>query len=147
MIQDKTTMDKQQRLFVERVVDSGKVWSLSRADSWAVSLSHDYEDTEVIPFWSDQDGARAGAVAAWAKYKPQQLSLIEFLEDWLPGMHHDTTLAGINWDARLSGNEVEPLPLALELIAHIKYTHTRVVFRNYSSLIDFETQIRQELAD
>lgn len=140
-------MDKQQHLFIERVVASGTVWSLSRADSWAVSPSHEYEDTEVIPFWSDKDAAQAGAVNAWAKYTAQPLPLIEFMEDWLPGMHHDTTLAGINWDASLSGKETEPLPLALELIAHLKHTHTKVVFRNYSSLADFETQIRQELAD
>jgi len=143
---DITEIERKHRLFIEQVAASGAVWGLSRNDGWAVSLSHDYEDTEVMPFWSDRAYATAVAVNDWAGYTPQKLSLSEFMEDWLMGMHQDATLAGTNWDAKLSGKETEPLALALELIAELKATRKTVPFRQYKTLAGFETQIQQELA-
>jgi hypothetical protein len=38
----------------------------------------------------------------------------EFLDDWLPGMHSDVLLVGINWNLDLEGDEIEPLDLLEE---------------------------------
>lgn len=43
------------------------------------------------------------------------LSLDEFLEDWLPGMHEDVYLVGVNWNQDLEGLEIEPLDLLEEI--------------------------------
>lgn len=39
------------------------------------------------------------------------ISLEEFLDDWLPGMHEDVILVGVNWNGEMEGAEVEPLDL------------------------------------
>jgi len=38
----------------------------------------------------------------------------EFLDDWLPGMHADVLMVGVNWTADLEGQEMEPLDLLEE---------------------------------
>ncbi|MDA9371956.1 DUF2750 domain-containing protein, partial [Porticoccaceae bacterium] len=42
---------------------------------------------------------------------PVAIELEEFLDDWLPGMHSDVLMVGVNWNAELAGREVEPLDL------------------------------------
>ena len=38
----------------------------------------------------------------------------EFLDDWLPGMHSDVLMVGVNWTPDLEGQEMEPLDLLEE---------------------------------
>ncbi len=43
----------------------------------------------------------------------------EFLDDWLPGMHSDVLLVGVNWNVDLEGAEIEPLDLLEEFEAEL----------------------------
>lgn len=40
--------------FIKRVLKSGIVWGLENEKGWFVCESNEYEDIEVMPFWSDE---------------------------------------------------------------------------------------------
>ena len=67
-----------------------------------------------MPFWSQPEFAQVHCVDEWSVYKPVPVSLEEFLEEWLPGMHEDVVLIGTNWDEEMNGDEIEPLDILSE---------------------------------
>lgn len=97
--------------FIVEAVENGLVWGLEGEDGFAVCPSERHEDTDVMPFWSNRELAEAVCVDEWAVYKPVPIDLEEFLDDWLPGLHQDVVLVGVNWTAELEGAEEEPLDL------------------------------------
>lgn len=108
---DQTQQDTQR--FVTTVVDANQLWGLQSPEGdWAICDSIEYEDTEVYIFFSDQARAQKLCSDDWVKYKPAVISLDDFLNKWLGGMHDDEHLVGLNWDAELVGNELEPGDLA-----------------------------------
>jgi len=102
-------------LFIARIQETGKVWGLQAKDGWAVCPSLEFENTDVFPFWSDEADARIHCNEDWAIYTPASIALEDFVENWLPGMHDDEVMAGPNWDAEMSGLEVEPADIAERL--------------------------------
>lgn len=100
--------------FLRRVLETGQVWGLRSADGWATCPSN-HDDADVLLFWSDQAYAKRLAEKEWASYMPTAIDLPSFIENWLHGMHQDTLLAGVNFDADLAGLEIDPLDLAREL--------------------------------
>ena len=100
--------------FVVEAIASGCVWGLQGEDGWALSASEEYEDVDVMPFWSQEAFAQAHCQDDWAGYKPVVIELLEFVEDWLPGLHEDVVLVGVNWNAELEGDEMEPVDLLAE---------------------------------
>ncbi len=97
------------RFFVE-AIDTGCLWSLQHNDeSWAVADSEKSNDVCVIPFWSQPEFAPQHCEGDWADYQVVAISLEEFMDDWLTGMHDDVVMVGINWDSNLEGEEYEPL--------------------------------------
>lgn len=99
------------RRFIPEVIASGCVWGLSGPEGWALCASERSPEIDVMPFWSAETFARNHCADDWADYEPVAIDLMEYLEDWLPGMHKDIILVGINWNADLEGDELEPLDL------------------------------------
>jgi hypothetical protein len=145
MQQDSTNMENSYRKFIESVVDSDTVWGLTKDETWATSSSSEYEDTEVILFWSDKSGAAACAEDDWAAYTPESISLVEFLENWCVGMYGDSLLLGANWNADLTGKEEEPLVVALDVIQQLKQQNKNLEFSQYENQKDFEDQVVEAL--
>lgn len=106
--------------FIKRVSESKTVWGLENEDGWSVCESNEYEDTEVLPFWSDEAYARQCAIKGWSDYKPSAIPLEVFMNNWLNGMNEDGLLVGVNWNAKLIGLEVEPYDLLKELEEALK---------------------------
>lgn len=101
--------------FIEDSLESGQVWGLQSEEGWVVVDSTEFEDSEVMPFWSDEAFAKSHCVGEWAEFKPVAMDLEEFVEDWLAGMAEDGILVGPNWNDDLEGLEVEPDELAEKL--------------------------------
>lgn len=110
-----TDDDSNIETFVEQALQQGQVWGLYGEDGWALCDSIEYEDTDVFPFWSSEQAAKAMCTDEWSVYKPRAISLEDFLSEWLPGMHEDNAMVGTDWDAELTGGEVEPAELAKAL--------------------------------
>lgn len=103
--------------FIQQAREQGEVWGLRDGDDWAYCPSNEYEDTDVVLFWSSKAAAQLHAKDEWGMHKPVRISLENFVDLWLNGMHDDGTLAGPNWDSDLRGKEVEPEELAELLMA------------------------------
>ncbi|RYZ20867.1 MAG: DUF2750 domain-containing protein [Chitinophagaceae bacterium] len=144
MLPDNNNADVQFNQFIEQVSANKTVWALRSEEGYAVSPSNDFDDAEVIPFWSDAATAQALASDEWADYKAEEIPLGEFLETWMLGMQQEGMLVGTNWDATLEGTELEPLELAYALTGRLLETGGTVELENFS-LADFHEQLRQAI--
>ena len=94
--------------FCTRAAAAGEVWVLTEDEDCAVVESNDYEESEVMPFWSDRAEAERAATGDWARYTPNRIALDEFLASYLPALDEDGYLVGPDWTEELEGDEVEP---------------------------------------
>lgn len=105
--------------FIAQARSEGKVWVLAQGEDLLVVESVDFEDTDVMPFWSDEASAQLHCTEEWAEYKPEAIPLDVFIEGWLKEMYDDGVLIGTNWDSDLNGPEVEPGEI-LEALAQLQ---------------------------
>ena len=105
--------DNYQQFFSDAMA-TGCVWGLQSPEGWAICESEKYPDTPVLPFWSQPEYASAHQKDDWAAYELIPIALDEWLDEWLPGMHDDVLLVGVNWDDELLGIEKEPLDILEE---------------------------------
>ncbi|PKV75325.1 DUF2750 domain-containing protein [Pontibacter ramchanderi] len=138
-------MEANYRKFIQRIVETESVWGLTHDDTWATSSSAEYEEAEVILFWSDSAGAKVCAEDDWKDYAPESITLVEFLENWCVGMYGDELLLGPDWDASLVGREMEPLVVALDVINELKHKGKTLEFSQYDSQEEFEEQVIEAL--
>lgn len=106
--------------FIKQAADTGCIWGLLGDEGWAQCASDQYANSLVIPFWSQPELVEPHKSHEWGNYKVTPISLEEFLDDWLTGMHDDHLLVGIDWDESLEGEEWEPLDLLEEFEAALK---------------------------
>ena len=78
--------------FIVETMTQGCVWGLEGSDGWALCASEQSEEADVMPFWSHESFAKIHCRDDWAEYKVVAIELVEFLDDWLPGMHQDLIL-------------------------------------------------------
>ena len=145
MIQDTSTIEFKHQMFVDRVVENLTVWALKTDEGYATSESNEYEDVEVIPFWSDRAYADALAKDEWESFKAHAMPLSEFLEDWVVGMSNDGLIVGTNWDQNLFGKEIEPLDLALEITSKLIQQDKVIEFKKYRDISDYHKQLSKAL--
>ncbi|QCR21735.1 DUF2750 domain-containing protein [Pontibacter sp. SGAir0037] len=138
-------VEKRYQDFIKDVVATDKVWGLTHQDTWATSSSYEFEDVEVILFWSQEKSAEACAEDDWSSYKAESISLVEFLENWCVGMYGDNLLLGANWTSNLVGTEKEPLEVALDVLEELKEKGKTLEFTQYDSQEEFEEQVNEAL--
>ncbi len=143
MLPETSNSDAGYQEFIQKVAAQDEVWGLEGEEGLAISSSSNNEEQDVIPFWSDEALARSVAAGDWANFKPASMSLAEFLENWLVGMHNDEVLVGTNWNMDLSGVEMEPLALALDLATNAAAYGKEIEFSNYKDIQDFLRQVRE----
>ncbi|MEZ8142896.1 hypothetical protein A1OQ_11370 [Enterovibrio norvegicus FF-162] len=111
----KLTADTQANLmlFVEETQRTQVVWGLkNEEDGWLACDSSEFENSEVMPFWSAKEDAEHHNVEEWADFDVVEIPLDVFVEDWLVTLSEDGVLVGTNWNAELEGKELEPAELA-----------------------------------
>ncbi|MDN3549535.1 DUF2750 domain-containing protein [Mucilaginibacter aquaedulcis] len=143
MLQDTETIESKYQLFINRVAATKLVWALKSKDGWANSHSNDDEAIIVIPFWSDRAYAKVCAKDDWKGYLPVEIPLADFLENWCVELAENEVLAGINWDANMFGKESEALSVALDILKQLDAIDSAIVFKNYSSINEFITEISE----
>jgi hypothetical protein len=112
MIKLSSDLNANYQRFIEHIQESGQVWGLQSDEGWVIVDSTEYEETEVMPFWSEEAYAKEHCVGEWEEFEPVAMDLSEFVEDWLVGMAEDGVLVGPNWNSELEGLEVEPEDIA-----------------------------------
>ncbi|AMF94616.1 DUF2750 domain-containing protein [Vibrio fluvialis] len=99
-------------LFIKESQENNLVWGLRNEEGWLSCESTEFEDSEVMPFWSSKEDAQLHNVEEWADFEVLEIPLDIFVEDWLITLGEDGVLVGTNWNANLDGKEVEPSELA-----------------------------------
>ena len=107
-------LDENYDRFLAEAEEMGCVWALEGEEGFALCPSNISETVDVIPMWSQPEFAKAHVSDEWADYKVVPIALEELLDEWLPGMHDDLLLVGVNWGTSMDGDEVEPLDLLEE---------------------------------
>lgn len=103
--------DANYECFIADAIHTGCVWGLEGPEGWALCPSVVNDKLDVLPLWSQPDYASVHCVDEWSHYQVVAIALDELLDDWLPGLHEDLTRVGINWNAAMEGDEMEPLDL------------------------------------
>lgn len=98
--------------FVEKTDKSAQIWGLESTEGWAICVSQDDEDMQVMPFWSAQNNAQKYCVDEWQNYKATAIDRGEFIFDWLNGMANDDVMVGLDWLNDQDELEVDPTLLA-----------------------------------
>jgi hypothetical protein len=130
--------------FIEQVAATKQVWALKSKTGWANAESAQNPEATVIPFWTERGLAKTCARDDWKSFLPTEISLAGFLEDWCMEMEEEDTLAGINWDARMHGIEVDAGGLALDILNRLREINSAIKFAGYGSIDEFITEISEE---
>ena len=105
--------------FLRRVVECDEVWSL-RPAAGALSAATDPEGRTLVPVWPHPRYAEAGAVGPWVDAEPVPIPLAEWLDVWLPGIHHDGRAVTVFPLADVPGVVVEAVRLLADLDAALE---------------------------
>ena len=96
--------DNQQVLaaFLAEVKPTQQLWALQdkKSEDWVVLDSLGYEETEVMPLWSNQALANKHCTEEWAEYIAAPISLADWLEFWVEDLLADNIILGINWQGQ-----------------------------------------------
>lgn len=150
MIQDILQLQQRHENFIKKICQTEKVFGLENKVGFATLDSTNYEDENgkpmpVMCFWSDQDGAAACAKDKWKLYRPTEIKLSDFIEEWCVGMYNEGLLTGTDFDENKQGNESDALELLLEITAELESLGKELEFKKFENLADLEEQIREIL--
>ncbi len=102
--------------FVEKVRLSEQLWALGSEDGgFVVCESNQFESADVLLLWESETSAQAQCKEEWADYIPVEISLDEFLDEWVEDLKADDALVGLNWNDDQVCVEIEPVGLARAL--------------------------------
>jgi hypothetical protein len=152
MSEEHLIIKKQHDKFISEVCKTEIVWALEKEDGFATSTSLNYEDdndepVEVLCFWSEKELADSCAKDDWNDYKPVEIPLNDFIENWCIGMANDLIMAGTNFDADLFGHEIDPLELIIELSEELKNQKKEIKLQNHKSFDDFVNEVNKILEE
>lgn len=136
--------------FIAKVCETHIVYALESEDGFATSSSNELEDEDgepvgIICFWSEKSGANACAKNDWDNFKPVEIDLTDFMENWCIGIDNDGLLIGTNFDQNLFGYEIEGYELILELIKKLGQSNNSLSFEKFKDLEDFKNQVENAL--
>lgn len=85
--------------FLAETKSTQVVWALQDkvSEDWVVLDSPAFEDTEVIPLWSNAMLAQQHCIEEWSDYVPCEISLSDWFEFWLEDLNKDGVIVGVNW--------------------------------------------------
>ncbi|PKG81066.1 DUF2750 domain-containing protein [Colwellia sp. 75C3] len=75
------------------------IWALQDKESedWVVLDSPSFENTDVMPLWSNSALAQQHCIEEWSDYVPCEISLADWFEFWVEDLNEDGVIVGINW--------------------------------------------------
>jgi len=111
-----TDFRQRYRVFLEAIICADRVWGLHSDEGWAQCEAEHFSGITVMPFWSNAESARRACEDDWRDYRPGEISLEAFIDDWLTGMDEDGIWLGIDWDENWHGLEIEALQVMDDLL-------------------------------
>jgi hypothetical protein len=111
----------QLQTFVDKSKASQTFWGLQdpTSDDWVVCDSLEFEETDVMPLWTDSKGATNYCSEDWSDYVPVAITVEDFLEYWAADLNYDGVLLGLDWLAEDENSiEIDPIEVAKAFANH-----------------------------
>lgn len=85
--------------FLTQVKSTQILWALKdkASEDWVVLDSPNFENTDVMPLWSEAILAQEHCIEEWSDYTPCEISVAEWLEFWVEDLNEDGVIVGVNW--------------------------------------------------
>lgn len=136
--------------FIDNIIKNNKVFVIEFKDEIAISQSLLFKDDKgnpvnVVCFWSNRQTAAKCCIDDWQSYKPQEICIATFIEDYLVNVYNESFIAGLDFNEKMEGVEADPLDLILELIKSLKKNKINLEFEYFKNLTDLENQIQKLL--
>ncbi|RYF83892.1 MAG: DUF2750 domain-containing protein, partial [Chitinophagaceae bacterium] len=125
------------------VTSTQLVWALASSEGFASMPSREFEETNVMPFWSNEADAAAMLQTGKVQYQPKSVTLSDFLENLLVGLHNENGLVGTEWVQNSIGEEKEPLQVAMDIANQLLTNKKELALKKYNNLEEFKTQIEK----
>ena len=107
MLKGTTTLNNGHKRFIERVIETETVWYFELDDGILHFEANDYEDTHVLPVFSDETLAMRFKKENEQDLEMFDIPLFEFLYEWLILLQEDDVVIGMNWREHEYGSEME----------------------------------------
>jgi hypothetical protein len=152
ILQDSLTREERRAQFIHAVCVTETVWSLQCNEGFATSGSNEFEDENGDPlvllcFWSEKALAGSNIQGEWLGYRPVEIPLGDFIENWCIGLANDNYMAGLDFDGNMHGAEVDPLELIVALSKELKRQSKEIAVENYNCLDDLVSEVERILSD
>ena len=84
-------------------------WALQdkTSEGWVILDSINFENTDVMPLWSNNALATSHCIDEWQDYIPVQISVADWLEFWVEDLAQDNIVIGVNWQGEDEYLELE----------------------------------------
>ena len=85
--------------FMAQIKNTHALWALQdkTSDGWVILDSINFEDTDVMPLWSNAQLAKEHCVDEWEDYVPKAISVSDWLEFQVEDLAEDNVVIGIEW--------------------------------------------------
>jgi hypothetical protein len=95
--------------FINETKQSQTLWALQdqASEDWVVLDSINFEETDVMPLWSNEALAQVHCIDEWKNYTPTAISVAQWLEFWVEDLNEDGVIIGINWQEEGDCEELE----------------------------------------
>ena len=136
--------------FIEKIIKNDSVYIIEYKDEIAIAESLLFktdanEPVNVVCFWSSRQKAAKCCIDTWQNYKPQEICIATFIEDYLVNVYNESFIAGLDFNEKMEGLEADPLDLILELVKSLKKNKINLEFEYFKNLTDLENQIQKLL--
>ncbi|SFC62167.1 DUF2750 domain-containing protein [Pseudoalteromonas denitrificans] len=85
--------------FLAELKPTQTLWALQdkASEDWVVLDSINFENTDVMPVWSNNELAQQHCVDEWKSYVPAEIPVADWLEFWAEDLNEDGVIIGVNW--------------------------------------------------
>jgi hypothetical protein len=85
--------------FMAQIKHTQELWALQdkTSDGWVILDSINFEDTDVMPLWSNAQLAKDHCIDEWQDYVPKAITVSDWLEFWVEDLAQDNVVIGIEW--------------------------------------------------
>jgi hypothetical protein len=95
--------------FLAEAKASQTFWALQdqTSEGWVILDSINFENTDVMPLWSNKGLATTHCIDEWQDYTPVEISVADWLEFWVEDLAQDNIMIGVNWQGEDEYLELE----------------------------------------
>ncbi|QHJ10462.1 hypothetical protein FX988_00676 [Paraglaciecola mesophila] len=85
--------------FMSQIKHTQELWALQdkTSDGWVILDSINFENTDVMPLWSNPQLAKEHCIDEWQDYVPKAITVSDWLEFWVEDLAQDNVVIGIEW--------------------------------------------------